>query len=289
MTKRRIVFFISVILLILGAVCLWQRAIFFDGKLHVVFCDVGQGDGIFIRTPQASNIIVDGGPDDKILSCIAKHTPFWERTIHVAVVSHPHADHFQGFIPLLDSYTIKAFATEKLTNNTVGYKQLLTLLETKRVPIQYVFAGDSIKTKDGVVLKVLGPTQAYLDKTSSSGVIGESKEFASLIVYVTYGDSSILLTGDSQVSGLLEAFEQVTPHVAVFQLPHHGSKTGVSEELFNKIHPSIGIISVGKNNYGHPSKETLQILNKFTIPYLRTDQKGDIELVLDGSTIGVKH
>src|SRR5437867_4244168 len=85
---------VAVIFLIVFAFYDYSR--FSDGKLHITFCNVGQGDGIFIRTPSGKNILIDGGPDKSILSCLAEHMPFWDRTIHLMFLSHPHDDHFAG-------------------------------------------------------------------------------------------------------------------------------------------------------------------------------------------------
>lgn len=68
---------------------IYQKIKFDDGKLHVIFCNVGQGDGIFIRTPRGSDIVVDGGPDNAVLSCLWGHMPFWDRTIELMVLSQP--------------------------------------------------------------------------------------------------------------------------------------------------------------------------------------------------------
>ena len=105
----------------LGVFSFYQWFKFFDGKLHIVFCDVGQGDAIYIRTPKAFDILVDGGPDDSILSCLSNHMPFWDRKIDLVILTHPHADHLNGLIPLLQNSQGRSFATESLTNYTLVF------------------------------------------------------------------------------------------------------------------------------------------------------------------------
>src|SRR3972149_6329793 len=80
-----------------------------DGKLHIIFCDVGQGDAAYIRTPNNQDMLIDGGPDDKVLSCLGRHMPFYDRTIDVVVLTHPQKDHLQGLISVVERYTVKYF------------------------------------------------------------------------------------------------------------------------------------------------------------------------------------
>lgn len=283
--KALLIFFLS--LFGLGGIYFYQQSRLNDGKLHVVFCDVGQGDSILIRTPKGMDIVIDGGPNDAMLNCLGRFLPFWDRKIELVLLSHPHADHFTGFLSLFKHYAIGSFASENLSNTTEGFKQLEKDLASFGKNKQYLLAGAFFKTKDGVRLSVLGPTRDFLTQTSPNGTIGESKEFASLILLLHYGEHSFLFTGDSQDVGLIEASERLAKPVTVLQLPHHGSKTGIAKETLFRLSPKLGVISVGKNNYGHPTKEILEILKKEDIKILRTDQNGNIELISDGKSLSI--
>ncbi len=279
----RKIFFVSILSIVsLISIVFYQWQKFYDGRLHVVFCNVGQGDGIFIRTPKGLDIIVDGGPDDLILACLSNHMPFWDRDIELMLLTHPHADHMNGLLPVLKRYTVLSFATEKLENKTLGFQALIDSIKAKHLTIQYAFAGKKIKTPDSVVLSIVGPTQEFLTKTSPGGTIGESSEFGSLETLVSYGIFKILLTGDSQAEELQEAIDAgYLGGVDVLQVPHHGSKTGLTDEIFEAIRPGLAVISVGKNKYGHPTPQTLELLKSNGVKVLRTDQHGDIEIVSD--------
>jgi competence protein ComEC len=275
-------------ILVLGGFLIYQHFIFNDGKLHIVFCDVGQGDAVLIKTPDNKYILVDSGPDKKVLDCLSRHMPLWQRQIDLALLSHPHADHFMGFQYVIGRYHINNFATEKLKNETPGFPLLMQKLSEKHIPQRFVLAGDRwilqsrIQNKPDVVISIAGPSQAFLDRTSPGGKIGESKEFASLIAHVTYGSFSTLLTGDSQATGVEEAYAEIEKQVTILQVPHHGSATGLTTQLMEKLVPETAVISVGKNNYGHPSLATLYLLKN--LPVKRTDKEGDIEIVSDGKT-----
>lgn len=285
MSKRYIFFTLSLAILALGFYTVYQAYRFSDGKLHIVFCNVGQGDGIFIRTPKGVDMVLDGGPDTSILECISRHSPFWDRTIEVVMLSHPHEDHLHGLIDVLKRYSIQQFVTEKLANKTASYQELLNQAEKQHKPVIYAYRGDVLKTKDGVIVSILAPTHDFLEETSPEGYIGENHEFASLISMLSYGSFRIVFTGDVQVEVLGSSISQA---ITVLQIPHHGSRTGITEEIIKTLSPSIAVISVGKNKYGHPSMEILKILNDNHIKTLRTDQDGEVEIVTDGKTYRVK-
>ncbi len=271
-----------------------QLVRFGDGRLHIVFCDVGQGDAIYIKTPDNIDILIDGGPNEKVLSCLGKHMPFWDKTLELVILTHPHADHLNGLIKVFENYTVLRFATEDLKNTTQGFKLLIDLTQKQNINIKYVYAGDKFRFKDGVVLEIVGPTREFLQSTSSDGFITGRGEFANVETLVKYKDFSALLTGDSQASELEEALPIVQEAlrqaqgfstVSVLQVPHHGSKTGLTTEILDVLLPQIAVISVGKNSFGHPSPEILKILRDKDIKILRTDEKGDIKIETDGDEL----
>jgi len=295
---RKIIFTGAISLFLLGLIFFYQNSLFSDGKLHIIFCDVGQGDGVFIKTPKGTDIVIDGGPNDSILSCLSNHMPFWDRTIELMFLTHPHLDHFLGLISVIQRYTVLQFNTEELANSTISFKQLLEEVQREKLSPRFIYAGDRFTTKDGVSIAVLGPSKEFIKATSPTGDIAQSGEFASLILLVSYKGFDAILTGDSQKEGLNQV---LVPHLAsqgvalrsysieVLQVPHHGSKTGLTSEIIDKIDPRLAVISVGKKNkYGHPRKEILEILKNKNIKILRTDQNGEIEIVSDGERWGVK-
>jgi len=186
-------------------------------------------------------------------------------------------------------------------NNTSGFSRLMDELKNQNIAIQYVYTGDKFKFKDGMVIKIAGPSKEYIQMTSPGGTIGERSEFASVLSFIQYKGFEALLTGDSRASGLKAAIQsfdsfgkaqdksaQDFSPVSVLQVPHHGSKTGLTSEILDSIKPELAAISVGKNNYGHPSVEILKILSEKDIKILRTDQSGEFEIVSDGESWGVK-
>jgi competence protein ComEC len=278
---KKLVSIVIFSIIILGILVAYDYSRFNDGKLHIVFCNVGQGDAIFIRTPNGKNMLYDGGPDKSVLTCLSEHMPFWERQLDIIFLSHPHDDHFSGIYYLVDRYIALSFDTVDLNNKTTGFQILMEKIQKKHIPMKHIFAGDTYQVGD-IKIHVLSPTNAYLRRTSPNGMIGESKEFASAVLQLEYGTFDLLLTGDSQVVGLEDAAKQLTESIDILHVPHHGSRFGLDKNILEVLNPKMAVISVGKNNYGHPSKQTIDMLRNKDIKILRTDKEGDIEIVNDG-------
>jgi competence protein ComEC len=293
----------KIVLIALGLVGLvffglYQLFVFSDNKLHVVFCDVGQGDAIFIRTPQQVDMLIDGGPNDSVLNCLSHHMPFWDHHIDLVFATHPDADHISGLVDVVNRYDISEFGTS-IDGTTSISKELDRVLRNKRLKVQYIHEGDRFRigsqsenseNSDGaensdqeVVLETLWPQQEYVRTRPT-----DDTNSYSLVQKVTYGKNTVLLTGDIT----FDIFNQLMAdagHINILKAPHHGSYTGINEDTFLYNKPQIVIISDGKNNrYGHPHASVLKVLDEHQIPYLRTDQVGEIEFVSDGKTIWLK-
>ena len=287
-------FFLSLAsLFLLSAIFFYQNAKLNDGKLHVIVCDVGQGDGILIRTPNGSDILVDGGPDDSILNCLSKYLPFWDRTIELMVLSHPHTDHAAGLIEVLKRYTVLHFVTEEVLGSTATYKRLEDELAVKKVSARYLFADDLIDLADETSLLTLWPTHQWLNNSqlqAANGAIDSQNLDLNgfcLVQLFTYKNFTLLLTGDAGAN-VEDKLAAQTGQVSVLKVPHHGSKTGMSDYFLSTIKPSIAIISVGaQNRYGHPAQIALDLLKNHNIKYFRTDKDGSIEVISDGQTFSV--
>jgi competence protein ComEC len=251
----------------------------FDGNLHIVFCDVGQGDAIFIRTPSREQIIIDGGPNTQVLDCLNGHIPFWDRDITMIMNTHPHYDHFRGLLDVLQRYRVLSVGRENLSHDSAAYEQFMELIKYERSK-EYLFErGDRIDFANGVQMTILGPDDQIIAEESENGMIG-SKNPPSLIINLSYGQFSILFPGDSDGQDL-ERFVPSQSKYTVLALPHHGSENGYTEDVAQHIQAKIAIASSGKGNrYGHPHEAVLTLLKRNNIPIFRTDTSGDIHIVV---------
>lgn len=253
--------------------------------LEVNFFDVGQGDAIFIETPSRHQILIDGGPGSIILEKLAKEMPFWDREIDLIILTHPEKDHLSGLIEVLKRYKVENILWTGIIRDTAEHREWKKLIKDEGAEIFIAKAGQKIKWSrtDLDHLEVLCPFE-----------ILEGQEFkdsnnTSIVAKLVFGKNSFLLTGDNYKS----VEEQLVESKAyldsdVLKVGHHGSKTSTSEEFILKVSPEIAVISAGKNNsYGHPHRETLDILVKYGITVLRTDRDGDIKIISNGKTLQI--
>lgn len=252
-----------------------------DGKLHIVFCSVGQGDAAYIRFPDGRDMLVDGGPDDNVLGCLGRHMPFWDRYINLVLMTHPQKDHMQGLISVLDRYGTDYFVRSDIANTTEGYGQLMGVVKRRGVKQKFVTTGESIAV-GSTTLSVLWPSE------DQGSVLGASSPTnlndGSVVFSLRYGNFDALFPGDAdtRVESGWKNMQLADDTLEVLKFPHHGSKTAMTEEFLKTLHPNLAVISVGKNTYGHPNEATLATLAKLAIPVKRTDKEGDIEVVSDG-------
>jgi len=248
-----------------------------DGKLHITFCDVGQGDAAYVRFPDGRDMVVDGGPNDKILGCLGKHMPFWDRKIDIVLLSHPQKDHMQGLISVLDRYDVEYFVRSDVTNETEGYTRLMDIVGKKKIPQKFLSQGQTISV-DETDLSFLWPNSDVLGASTS-----DVNDY-SLVFALRYGSFDVLFTGDAdtRVEKNYIDSQLADSTIEVLKVPHHGSKTGMTQAFVDWVKPSLAVISVGKNNYGHPTKEIMDMLQNANSKILTTLELGDISVISDG-------
>jgi len=268
-----------------------------DGKLLLVFCDVGQGDATYIRTPGGADILVDGGPDSKVLDCLSKHMPFWDRDLELVLLTHPQADHLSGLLGVLQRYKVESFGIGVEGNDSQGYKGLIDLLKKNNVKIFNPFLGQKIAFEDGVSFDVVWPDSDWVASqvgeaplrqgfAGQGAVLGVSTKtdlnIFSTVLLLRYKDFDALLTGDADSTIQAEILKDNNLGQAdVLKVPHHGSKTALLDNFLNTIKPKMAVISVGKNSYGHPNAELIERLKVIGASIKRTDE-GEVEIVSNG-------
>lgn len=260
---------------------LWQAVVFAqDDKLHIYFLDVGQGDAILIRTPNHKNILIDGGPDNSVLHQLFKVLPIWDRQIDLMVLTHPQADHVTGLLEVLDRFKVKEILATFAEYPTKTNQEWLTKVSNHGCVLNWADASD-----DYYFREVYWDTLWPIDLDSASDDINED----SVTAKVSYGDYSILLTGDigfSTESELLDTHSDIDS--TVLKVGHHGSRYASSEEFLFAVKPEIAVITVGENSYGHPSADTLNRLNNVGADIYRTDLDGLVEIIIDRNNYFIK-
>lgn len=250
-----------------------------DSNLHLFILDVGQGDAIFIQSPTQYQVLIDGGPDRKILSELSEVMPLNDRSINLVILTHNHADHLTGLLNVLERYQIDEVWGSGALYDTKTYQNWFSLLEKKGLKLKSVWQGVVQDMGGDAKLTVVYPLE---DKT---GDFPKSQHEDTVVSKLSYQKFSALLTGDieeKQEELILKNNSEILKS-DVLKIPHHGSSNGLLDDFLTKISPKLAIISVGGNNrYGHPGQLTLTKLEDRNIPILRTDQNGKVEVVSNG-------
>ena len=251
--------------------------------LALHFLDVGQGDGAVLRTPGGRWMVIDAGPaggrDDAGRRVVA---PFLERQgvrdLAAIVVSHAHADHLGGVPALLARFSVGVVIEPGGPVPDAAYIEFLSALDRDGIPWHPARSGERF-TLDGVEFTVLHPAADWAGW-------GEDVNEDSVVLLVRYGEFEALFMGDAGFAG--EAMLRgKARRVDLLKVGHHGSRGSTGEELLDSLRPVAAVISLGRNDYGHPSPETLARLHSRSVPVLRTDRDGPVSVTTDGTTMKI--
>jgi competence protein ComEC len=262
--------------LVMALILIWAAVLSLpDGRLHVTFLDVGQGDAIFIQTPAGHRVLIDGGPSPALaLQALGRRLPFYDRRIDLVLLTHPHDDHLRGMLAVVERYGVRQVlsgSTESTTAPSGVAAQWQQVLHDRGIPSLSVAQPLQIDFGDGPVMQVL--PSAVEDEPGQTW----------LVARLTWENTSFRFTGDLEADDLLRLADEGWPlDCTVLKVSHHGSADALNEDLLAAMRPHLAIISVGADNlFGHPAAGTLELLAQRGVQTLRTDQAGDIEVIVD--------
>lgn len=249
--------------------------------LRVDFLDVGQGDAILIRTPTRQNILVDGGPNDQVLTELGKTLPLWDRKINLVVATHLDADHITGLVTVLQRYQVDEVLTLPANNTTrisAAWQQALLSIPA----VNYADATDDYQW-GGVVWDTLWP----LAGTDAQAQVSSNNN--SIVAQLRYQETKLLLTGDIETA-TETSLQQLYPDLltSILKVAHHGSKSSSGADWLVAVQPRVAVIPVGRNSYGHPAPEVLQRLQVAGMDVYRTDRDGTIEVIFNDQGYSVR-
>jgi competence protein ComEC len=243
-------------------------------EFHVV--DVGQGDGLLLRTPEGKVMVVDGGPRQGGFADYLQRQGI--RRIDVMIATNPDADHIGGLIEVLRRFPVGEVYVSGDVHTTRTYEAFLDALEASGAPVRVAQKGDRFPL-GGATVEVLHPSEPRFPDRNNNSVV----------VKVTYGAISFLLTGDAErLAEERLVASGVDLQADVLKLGHHGSRTSTWPFFLDRVRPRLAVYSAGRDNpYGHPHKEPLQNLAARGIPYYGTDRYGTIIIRTDGQDLQV--
>ena len=274
--------------LIAGVALIWIAVLSLpDGKLHVAFIDVGQGDAVHVRTPSGRDILIDGGPDPLgAVRALGERLSFLDRHLDLVVLTHPHSDHVTGLLEVLDRYDVGRIVERRMAYESPAYESWSRAVTEEDAPVLQARPGQRITTGDGVIIEVVSPPEELLRGTPSDA------NNASIVLRLVYGDVSFLLTGDV-FAGAEAALVARNAYLDsdVLKVAHHGSRSSSSGEFLDRVTPRVAVVSAGENNrFGHPHLETLVALRRH-VPndaLFSTARNGTVEFITDGRRLAVK-
>ncbi|MFA7300697.1 MAG: MBL fold metallo-hydrolase [Candidatus Shapirobacteria bacterium] len=212
-----------------------------DSRVKVIFCNVGQGDATLISFAYTQMLIDTGPKNGNIEKCLDENLPLGDKKIEMILLSHMDSDHSGALEKLKKSYNI---------DKIVGLGDL--------------YYGDKIIGKN-FDFSVIYPDVGLLDRDNDS-----------IVGVLNYNNKNILFTGDIDQLVEKSIIDRVSVPINILKLSHHGSNTANSEEWLKKINADFAIVSVGKNNYGHPNADVLKRVLGVGTSIVRTDKNGNL-------------
>lgn len=244
----------------------------------ISFFDVGQGDSSLIQI-NGIDILIDAGRGRRVIYEIEKVLSKQDKYIDIALITHPHKDHYEGLNYILDFYEIGIIIWNGAEPDD-ELKKIFDKARQKEISIINLFAGSTISSND-LQMKIIHP-----QKETSDSLLQEND--GSLVIFASLGEITGLFTGDitHRTESILATID--FPKTDVLKIAHHGSRTSSSYNLISSLMPTLAVLPVGHNNYGLPDEDVLERFNALNIPVFRTDKEGGVRITKDNNKIQVR-
>lgn len=251
----------------------WQNS---HKKFTFAMLDVGQRDALFIESPTGTQVLIDGGPPNKILGRLSQVMSPFDRSIDAIIITNPDQDHIGGLLDVLKFYKAGKVFEPGTFNDSKTYQNLETEIKNKNIPDILAKKGMKLDLGGGAVIDILFPDRDVTSWPTNDG---------SVVAKLTYGNISFMLTGDATMKTEKLILENNLPanlKSDILKVGHHGSRYSTSKEFLQAVSPKLALISDGKNNkYGHPHQEVLNLLLQIGAEIFRTDELGTIIIKCD--------
>lgn len=243
-----------------------------NSDVSVHFLDIGQGDSIFVELPNGECMLIDAGVANKGEFIESYISESGYNKIDYLVATHPHADHIGSMAYIVSNMDIGQVYMPNVSTTTKTYEKLLEAIQQKGLKIKSAKAGMNIVEESDLRVDILAPVKIDEDELNN----------CSIIIKITYGYDSYLFIGDAEKEELDTVSSDMSADV--LKVGHHGSRTSTTEKFLEQVNPKYAVISCGADNdYGHPHKETIDLLKMLDVKYYRTDIEGTITITSDGS------
>jgi competence protein ComEC len=232
--------------------------------------DVGQGTSVLVRS-HGHAVLLDGGPPGA--GIVAKLRSLGVKRVDVAVASHPHRDHVEGFVDVLGHIPVGRVIAPVIAGWGMGAK-LLAAARRAGVPVQIAAAGDHLEA-GGIQLDVLAPDAGPAPETEEPNLVNGF----SLLVRASVGGVSVIAPGDLQRAEQAQLLDRDL-RAPILVAPHHGS-ANLDPAFVEAVSPRLVLVTAGLDNpYGLPSPKALAVFSRYG-PVMRTDTQGLVTLCLE--------
>lgn len=222
----------------------------------ISFLNIGQGDASLIMSKRGQAILIDCGPNSKVIDQVESKLGFWTKKIDMLIITHGDKDHYGGCRDIIQRFQVtKVIINGVFDSKNTSYQELLDFIKSHNIQILPAINNTYITVSDSIELQLLNP------QTNLWGQDIRDDNPESIVILLKSANNSILLTGDANditESKILAKYPQLD--IEVLKAGHHGSKTSTSDKFLDAITPKQVIISAGANNsYNHPHPD---IINK---------------------------
>lgn len=246
--------------------------------MKVYFINVGQGDATYIKMPGGEDVLIDGGRQGQGDEVVAFLKSKKVDDIEIMIATHPDADHIGGLDEVLKAYKVETIYAPKVSHTTEAYKNFLKAVKNEKRTVKTAKAGVKLAVK-GVTAKFVGPVKDYGKSDLNNW---------SAVLHVTYNKNKFLFTGDAEKASEADMVKaKQTLQADVIKVGHHGAKTSSNTDFLKVVKPKYAVISVGKNSYGHPTKDVLNRFKGVKASVYRTDKNGNVSISSTGTKITV--
>jgi len=239
-------------------------------------------------------MLIDGGPDNKILEKLGEYLSPLQKRIDVVILTHPHADHVSGLIEVLRRYSVGLVVLNGVYLKTDNYDEFLKVIKDNKVEVLVASAGEAIHFDESLEFDIISPAEnlsslVFNQKSEGFGANSNDVNDTSIVGKLIFSDFSMMFMGDatSKIENQLLVYGDNLKS-DILKVGHHGSKYSSFTTFLKLVAPKAGIIEVGaKNFYSLPSPAALSRLKMFNINVFRTDQNGDIQVLSNGFTTSI--
>ncbi len=270
-------------LIILGYLIFSLSAKGYAGDLTFTFLSVGEGDSIFITTPNNKRILVDAGRNfgRGKTSATSVILPFFSAngitSLDIMLLTHPDTDHIGGSVDILENIEVGEIVTNGENAKNKTYLGLRDLIEKTGQKEKIISSPEEISPDKDVSIIAFKPPDIKKNNQNDT----------SIILLIKYKDFDAILMGDNETNSYEQLKENLHPSgkIEVFKVGHHGSKNSVNKKMAELVAPNVSVVSVGENSYGHPHPKTLSALRGSRI--YRTDMDNTVRIKTNGKDFDV--